>query len=151
MAFTESSTQTENTDLNSNYSLEIQLLKIRLASALDPYLQTINYSEDHIECLHGAMLTLSKQVYDQITDPEKQAKEIRLIHASVSSLLEKTERKRTERTEVDRETEVEGSDLEDDTDNKDGSVDEDIWDRSVDPVCMDAGYERDDSDVNKNI
>lgn len=97
MAFTESSTQTENTDLNSNYSLEIQLLKIRLASALDPYLQTINYSEDHIECLHGAMLTLSKQVYDQITDPEKQAKEIRLIHASVSSLLEKTERKRTER------------------------------------------------------
>ncbi len=54
-------------------------------------------------------------------------------------------------TEVDRETEVEGSDLEDDTDNKDGSVDEDIWDRSVDPVCMDAGYERDDSDVNKNI
>ena len=94
MAFTESSTQTENTDLNSNYSLEIRLLKIRLASALDPYLQTINYSEAHIEFLHGAMLTLSKQVYDQITDPEKQAKEIRLIHASVSSLLEKTERKR---------------------------------------------------------
>ena len=54
-------------------------------------------------------------------------------------------------TEVDRETEVEGSDLEDDTDNEDGSVDGDIWDRSVDPACMDAGYERDDSDVNKNI
>ena len=213
-AYTDDATQTENTDLKSNYRVESnsQQLKIRLVAALDQCLQMSNYSRAYLEFLHQQMLTLSKEVYDRITDPERQAKEIRLIHTSVSSQVQKTEKKMTEmmsrscleliqiledsqnlatngglrvevqlvkerietfeskrdelcqtlkdsssaviteslQTEVDKETEVERSSIQDDADSGDGSVDEDIWDRNVDPICMDVDYELDGCDANKD-
>ncbi|PVH86373.1 hypothetical protein DL98DRAFT_602093 [Cadophora sp. DSE1049] len=54
-------------------------------------------------------------------------------------------------TELDVDMKVKGPNLQDDTHSGDGSVDEEIWDRNVDPMCMDFGSESDGGTIDGDI